>query len=595
MYFFRILALSLFLTALLFPEAPSAESVTTVPFDTSWVPQPVFDSKPALIDLYNVAWNLAWQHVHTDPGAPKSPFMDEAFQNGVIWIWDTEFMSMFCKYAPHRFPGVESFENFWHPIHDNVTSTQIIWHPDNPPFFAWVEWENYRFTGDKGRLRWLIDTTRYLQRHFDYFEKLRQGQSVFGSENQAAAQMSSDSIGYQWDGVASGMDNSPRGRSSGSIYWIDAMAQQALAAVCIARLAHEIGNTTVETQFTSRYNQYKQRINQHYWDATDGFYYDIDAGTGHAFDKVKTPTSYWAMLAGVPDSNQANRMIRFISDPDAFGGAVMLPSLARNDWEFDPTGGYWKGSVWLPLAYMSIKAMEKYGYYELADSAARSVVNHMLATYQSFTPRTIWECYNPTQPKPATVEGGELVRADFCGWSALGPISLFIENYLGFHLIDATAKRVEWRKYQSGRHGIRRLAFGSIITDIIGDGNTVTVSSNDDYTLVINGVSFPVTAGNQSISLDQATANAQSPTDPLHRTINESITVRSNGTALEISRLLLPRQWCTIELYAANGVLIRTISTQVPTIRIKTGNLASGIYALTIRSGRNNITRRIML
>ena len=39
-----------------------------------------------------------------------------------------------------------------------------------------------------------------------------------------------------------------------------------------------------------------------------------------------------------------------------------------------------------------------------------------------------------------------------------------------------------------GRHGIRNLRFGDIVTDIVFDGKgTVSVTSNASYSLIING------------------------------------------------------------------------------------------------------------
>ena len=114
---------------------------------------------------------------------------------------------------------------------------------------------------------------------------------------------------------------------------------------------------------------------------------------------------------------------------------------------------------------------------------------------------TIWECYNPDASLPST-EHGRTARPEFCGWSALGPISLFIENVLGFHKIMAKEKRIEWRLHQATRHGIRNLRFGNIITDIIYDGkNTVTVTSNTSYTLVINGVAQDINKGITTINM----------------------------------------------------------------------------------------------
>jgi hypothetical protein len=126
----------------------------------------------------------------------------------------------------------------------------------------------------------------------------------------------------------------------------------------------------------------------------------------------------------------------------------------------------------------------------------------MDATFQTYEPHTIWECYQPEAPLPATGKDDTgRVRPDFCGWSALGPISLLIENVLGFHAIDADRRRVQWRRSQSGRHGVRRLRFGDVTTDIVAlDDERVEVTTNTPYTLVINGRPHAIPAGRQVLS-----------------------------------------------------------------------------------------------
>jgi hypothetical protein len=93
------------------------------------------------------------------------------------------------------------------------------------------------------------------------------------------------------------------------------------------------------------------------------------------------------------------------------------------------------------------------------------------------------------------------VRPDFCGWSALGPISLFIENVLGFYDVDAPNATVRWNLHQTCRHGIKDLSFGDIVTDIIYEDGIVTVNSNKPYTLYINGQSYSVRRGETVIEL----------------------------------------------------------------------------------------------
>ena len=88
------------------PEYPAARRA-------AHVPRVVCDAYPEFVTLYHKAWELAARHVKHIPGMPCPVYMDEAFCHTNIWIWDTCFMAMFCKYAPEFFPGVESLHNFY--------------------------------------------------------------------------------------------------------------------------------------------------------------------------------------------------------------------------------------------------------------------------------------------------------------------------------------------------------------------------------------------------------------------------------------------------------------------------------------------------
>ena len=178
-------------------------------------------------------------------------------------------------------------------------------------------------------------------------------------------------------------------------------------------------------------------------------------------------------------------------------------TVARNDpTYYGEDGAYWRGGIWLPTAYMGTKALEKYGYQAEADTAAENLLAHMYRTYREVEPNTIWECYSPSRDHPVVRLNGHIVRPDFCGWSALGPISMFIENVLGFHAVDALQKRVAWRLHQQSPHGLRNFKFGSITADLLYDGKgTVTVSSTAPFTLAVNGSSYAVQAGDNRFAI----------------------------------------------------------------------------------------------
>ena len=67
----------------------------------------------------------------------------------------------------------------------------------------------------------------------------------------------------------------------------------------------------------------------------------------------------------------------------------------------------------------------------------------------------------------------------------------------------ALRNEVQWRlKREKGRHGLKNLHFGTTTTDIVFDGkNTVGVTSNNSYSLVINGKKYAIKPGTASITL----------------------------------------------------------------------------------------------
>ena len=279
--------------------------------------------------------------------------------------------------------------------------------------------------------------------------------------------------------------------------WIDAICQQALSARIISEMYALLGDTDGASEWNAKFGKKRDIVNSLYWNADDGFYYDIDRNT-HEHYRIITTASFWALTAGVASDEQARALAKYVEDPKTLGGDVPLLSLSRSDNDFDPAGLYWRGGLWMPTAYASLCGLNRYGLYGTAHEAGCKILEHMYRTYVEYEPHTIWECYSPTKHEPASNEfGNHIARPDFCGWSALGPISIYIECVLGFHTVDGFDKVVEWERPDDlgARVGIKNLRFGDIVTDIIADGNECRVNASDAYTLKINGNAYPIAKG----------------------------------------------------------------------------------------------------
>ncbi len=447
------------LVAALLGLAQAAYALPGTP-DREQLPEPVYDEQPGYVDLYWKAWDLAWDHVKEDEGLVQSPYMDEAWyslttgKDGRIWIWDTEFMALFCKYAPQVFPGIQSLDNFYGPILDGKPSSQIIHHPDNPAFFPWVEWEYYKFTGDRARIDTLITVKGYLPRFYDFFRVYQdfEPHTIWECYDPSADKPALDKKG-----------NLVR-KDNGSILWVDALGEQALAALYIQKLAAEVGNKEVEKRFCGEYKRLCDLLNRYYWDKQDHCYYDLYE-KDRTPTRILTPASFWAMLAQVPSRANAQKMARFALSDERLGGERPWKSVSASDKAFVKDGGqYWRGGIWLPTAYMGIKALEASGQQALADKTAAKLLRQILAVYQDFEPHTIWECYDPSADKPAL---------DKKGW-------------------DVCSK---------GKVGLRRLRFDDIQTDLVCENGIVTVRSNAPYTLLLNGKKKNIPAGESSFKL----------------------------------------------------------------------------------------------
>ena len=468
------------------------------------IPQPVHPNKD-WVELYYKTWEIAAGRVRKGPqGLPASPYLDENCYEEQIWIWDTCFMVLFAKYAPQSFPGIESLDNFYKPILEGSKTPLLVHLVDNPPLFAWIEKEYYDFTGDSTRLQHILHNKQYLQKHYKWFAAAQAGQR-FECSPQNIYLHAVGEEGFTWTGGASGMDNTPRGRDAGGynkVLWVDAIAQQALTATCLAEMERTLGDEAKAQHWEAVFAKLKTTINELYWDPQDQFYYDVAIADKKPC-RIKTMASYWPLLAQVASPEQAAAMVEHLMNPAEFGGQYPTPSLARSDKDYNhETGDYWRGGIWMPTSYMGIKAIENYGYYKEADGIAAKLIQQQWESYQQHEPHTIWECYSPSSNAPST-EHGRRARPEFCGWSALGPITLFIENILGFKKISAAKGEVHWRlKPENGEHGIKKLRFGSTVTDLIFDGKqSIYTNSNRAYKLFVNGAEYTVQRGVSRIQL----------------------------------------------------------------------------------------------
>ncbi|KQX55290.1 MGH1-like glycoside hydrolase domain-containing protein [Paenibacillus sp. Root444D2] len=491
----------------------------------SFLPAPIFESRPDYIECYWRTWEIAYRNtfVPTKESGFVSNFIDAAF-NDKIFLWDTAFITMFCNLAHPYIPGIRSLDNFYckqlddgeiareyvtnsgiefykwvnaerKPLHSffhnhykhrglaqiNDLDFDVMYKPDlgrtveNPPYFrldnlnhpivSWAELESFKHTGDRERLELVWEP---LVRYYDALcYHLYNHYGLFVTD---------------W----ASMDNSPRNQYLGS--GVDISCEMVL----VARSLIEIGGILIDKKLEEGSKEaakdlasqiarlekdagtFTTAINTFMWDAETGFYYDVKNDGQRA--PVKTIAAYWALLAEVADESQAAKLAEWLNDPNTFNRVHRVPVCAADEPGYDPQGGYWRGSVWAPTNTMVIRGLEKYGYLDLAREIALNHLNNVVQVYKDTG--SIWENYPPD-----SIDSGNADKKDFVGWSGIASTLYLLEHAIGLKG-DASRNELTWRLQSGmGTIGCNRYWFAGKTIDLIAieqtDGSYILTVTSD--------------------------------------------------------------------------------------------------------------------
>lgn len=439
-------------------------------FDLGRLPRPVYDANPDWIKLYELAWKIAFDNMEV-PGNPALlPQMSCMTGSGKIWQWDSCFMALFSRYSNGTISALNNLDNLYRlqradgyisMTYDLDTGLESYGERINPPIYAWVEFEHYKYTGDKERLDRIYPI---LKKYFMWLKENRRREN---------------GLYYFEDTGSSGMDNSPRSgyyaanEAGSDVCFIDLSCQQMLAARKLSAVAEVLGNSKDVAFFNAEADTLSKLINHYCWSDRTGFYYDCftrsNIADRHNFLSCKTAAAFWTILSGAADERQLNSLVNHLMDPEEFCTLHPVPSLSRRDPNYSPFGSYWLGGVWAPTNYMIVRGLSKRGHQDLAREIAIKHISAMSSVVQNPAYGGIWEAYSPEYLSPATDKGDYHVRDNFVGWSGLGPIAMFIENIIGLSF-NAPSNTISWRITERGRHGLENICFNGKNISLVCEG-----------------------------------------------------------------------------------------------------------------------------
>lgn len=426
------------------------------------LPHVVLSEHAALTALFDYAFETAFRKVDYIEKAGWKPQLTCYPGIGVIWQWDSCFMTLITNYANGTLDAFNNLDNLYRLQRESDGYISMAYTVEsekeaydtgriNPPLYAWAEWQHYVITGDRSRFAAVAPKIAALYAYIENHHRR--------------------ACGLYWfdDPGSSGMDNSPRGEypsthlDGSGVCFVDLACQQALTADRLSKMYAVLGDSEKAAFYAAENARICALINRYHWDEKTGFYYDFfareNAEKRPKLINTKTVAAAWTLLCGAATGERFSRVLQHFLNEDEFYTRIPFASLSRDDLNYDPTGGYWLGSSWHPTNFVLLCAMCQNGYVKEARAAALQILHGMQAVYENADFGGIWEAYSPEEYKPATLENGGLCQPEFVGWGGLMPITALIEIVVGINC-NAPQNAITFRLLSEGDSGVENLHLG---------------------------------------------------------------------------------------------------------------------------------------
>lgn len=289
------------------------------------------------------------------PGRPRFPG---------VWNWDTAFHSYgISRWDPalarEGILGFLQFQGEDGILPDVIFEDgRVVDTYSKPPVFAWAAKTVYEREPDRGFLEEIYPK---LAKNAAFWEQKRCVEGLFYYDSADRG----DPLYEKHIRYESGWDNSVRWDSFIGDQWpIDLNCFMVMTYEALAFMAEELGKP--EQEWRAKKEALAARIHEKLWNGS--YFADADRFTG-AVSSVLTPASFMPLFARIATGEQAAAMAAIAADPRKFNG--QMPTVAYDDPGYELE--YWRGPVWLNVAYFAAKGLQNYGF-EIAETLRRNLL-----------------------------------------------------------------------------------------------------------------------------------------------------------------------------------------------------------------------------
>ncbi|MEU0483759.1 glycogen debranching N-terminal domain-containing protein [Streptosporangium sp. NPDC006013] len=144
------------------------------------------------------------------------------------------------------------------------------------------------------------------------------------------------------------------------------------AYIARAHFAHEIGDATLEEQWTARASRIRDAFNERFWLPDRGYYAVGLDGAGRAIDSLASNMGH-CLWAGIVDEDRAAQVAERLLSPEMFTG-YGVRTLASTMGAYNPMS-YHNGSVWPHDNALIASGLMRYGFTREAQRIAYGLLD----------------------------------------------------------------------------------------------------------------------------------------------------------------------------------------------------------------------------
>ncbi len=306
-----------------------------------------------------------------------------------MWLWDSVFHA-FSFLTYNKEIAKTSIKAVLSQIHADGFIPHMM-NPNDcssvtqPQVLSWGVWEVYDKTKDK---EFLKECAPKLEAYLEWDMKNRDK----NNNGLLEWRTNPDEPTNRCDEC--GQDDTPRFDFDEEMDALDFSTFACMDANYLARIFEALEEKDKAKKWQDISDTLKEKINQMLWCEEDGVYYDrlFDG----RFSKVLTPTSFFPLMANIPSKEQAEKMVKVLTDESLLWTKNPLPTVAKNHPTYSTD--MWRGGVWLNLNYFIFKGLTQYGYTDIAKELRDRTL--AMVEYWYKQTGTIFEFYDPEDRVP---------------------------------------------------------------------------------------------------------------------------------------------------------------------------------------------------